>query len=179
MITNKPYSEYELKLAADAYAQSHPRIAATFNEYIALHKKAANIASENIEIRIALENMLNMFNMVMRDGNHAASFYSSECIKAMNEAPIAAKQAIGMQSATNKWINTSLLNAKKQGVNFAASRLLAAWRSGFINKPEKDVLDIAIMILSATSELTTAPDDALSGVYARQVLGEYGLSMPE
>lgn len=55
MITNKPYSKYEMQLAADAYAQTHPRIAATFLAYVELINKLEMIIHGNNEIKATIE----------------------------------------------------------------------------------------------------------------------------
>lgn len=50
--------------------------------------------STECEVLVALERMLSMHNMMMAKVNHAASFYSADCLREMNEAPSQAAKAI-------------------------------------------------------------------------------------
>lgn len=63
--------------------------------------------------------------------------------------------------------------ARIQGINFAASRLCAAFMAGFIDKPVPEVADVVRMILSAKDEVVkNAAPEGLSGEYAEKVLNE-------
>ena len=42
----------------------------------------------------ALRGMTLMHNLMMKQVNHGASFYQSDCLQAMNEAPIKATEAL-------------------------------------------------------------------------------------
>lgn len=65
---------------------------------------------------------------------------------------------------------------RNEGINFAASRLAAAYNHGFIDKPLGEVGDIVRMILTAKEDLANdiAPAaDGLSGEYAEKALKEW------
>ncbi|EGL1083225.1 Eae protein [Salmonella enterica subsp. enterica serovar Oranienburg] len=66
-------------------------------------------------------------------------------------------------------------SARNEGINYAASRLAAAFNHGFLNKPVSEVLDVTRMILSAKEELANElhPIDGLSGEYAEKSLEEW------
>jgi hypothetical protein len=63
-----------------------------------------------------------------------------------------------------------------QGINFAASRLAAAFNHGFVDKPLAAVGDVVRMILDAKTDLTNGSltaADGLSGEYAEQALNDW------
>lgn len=61
---------------------------------------------------------------------------------------------------------------RAEGINFTANRLLAAYDHGFLNKPAKEVADVANMILSAIDELPNATPEDLTDSYSKQSLAE-------
>lgn len=65
-----------------------------------------------------------------------------------------------------------------EGINFAASRIAAAYNNGFIDKPLEDVDDVVRAILSAKGELgNNLPEDGLSGEYAEKSLIEFAAQL--
>ncbi|EEI9212093.1 hypothetical protein Q6Z19_001509 [Salmonella enterica] len=66
-------------------------------------------------------------------------------------------------------------SARNEGINYAASRLAAAFNHGFLDKPVSEVFDVTRMILSAKEELANEPHpiDGLSGEYAEKSLEEW------
>ncbi|EKH2476543.1 Eae protein [Salmonella enterica] len=67
-------------------------------------------------------------------------------------------------------------SARNEGINYAASRLAAAFNHGFLDKPVSEVLDVTRMILSAKEDLANNPlpaDDGLSGEYAEKAIEEW------
>ncbi|ECA0164004.1 hypothetical protein EIK88_22960 [Salmonella enterica subsp. enterica serovar Ohio] len=67
-------------------------------------------------------------------------------------------------------------SARNEGINYAASRLAAAFNHGFLDKPVSEVLDVTRMILSAKEDLANNPlptDDGLSGEYAEKSIEEW------
>ncbi|EGL9543358.1 hypothetical protein IMA81_004688, partial [Salmonella enterica] len=67
-------------------------------------------------------------------------------------------------------------SARNEGINYAASRLAAAFNHGFLDKPASEVLDVTRMILSAKEDLANNPlpaDDGLSGEYAEKSIEEW------
>ncbi|MDV5356511.1 hypothetical protein QM201_16680 [Enterobacter asburiae] len=63
---------------------------------------------------------------------------------------------------------------RAEGINFAASRLAAAYNHGFIDKPLAEVGDVVRMILTAKEDLANnPPSDGLSGQYAEIALAEW------
>lgn len=65
--------------------------------------------------------------------------------------------------------------ARNEGINYAASRLAAAFNHGFVDKPLSEVYDVVRMILDTKEELansTLPAADGLSGEYAEKFLAE-------
>ncbi|EDR5597191.1 Eae protein [Salmonella enterica subsp. diarizonae] len=71
-------------------------------------------------------------------------------------------------------------SARNEGINYAASRLAAAFNHGFLDKPVSEVLDVTRMILSAKEDLANDPlpaDDGLSGEYAEKSIEEWAAQL--
>ncbi|QXX11649.1 hypothetical protein JMJ86_07060 [Salmonella enterica subsp. salamae] len=78
--------------------------------------------------------------------------------------------------ATDVFLAEVRASARNEGINYAASRLAAAFNHGFIDKPVSEVLDVTRMILSAKEDLANDPlpaDDGLSGEYAEKAIEEW------
>lgn len=65
---------------------------------------------------------------------------------------------------------------RAEGINYAASRLAAAYNHGFVDKPLAEVFDVVRMILTAKEDMANdpaLPADGLSGEYAEKTLEEW------
>lgn len=62
--------------------------------------------------------------------------------------------------------------ARAEGINFTANRMLAAWDAGFIDSPAKEVIDVARMILSAADMLKDATEGDFSRKFADEIMAE-------
>ncbi|HFF8549413.1 TPA: DUF4752 domain-containing protein [Kluyvera cryocrescens] len=68
--------------------------------------------------------------------------------------------------------------ARNEGINYAASRLAAAFNHGFVDKPLAEVYDVVRMILTAKEDLANDPAaDGLSGEYAERSLAEFAAQL--
>ncbi|EDW0818439.1 hypothetical protein TL53_21355 [Salmonella enterica subsp. enterica] len=79
-------------------------------------------------------------------------------------------------TATDAFLAEVRANARNEGINYAASRLAAAFNHGFLDKPVSEFLDVTRMILSAKESLANNPlpaDDGLSGEYAEKAIEEW------
>lgn len=82
--------------------------------------------------------------------------------------------------ATDVFLAEVQASARNEGINYAASRLAAAFNHGFINKPVSEALDVTRMILSAKEDLANDPlpaDDGLSGEYAEKSIEEWAAQL--
>ncbi|EPX3025699.1 hypothetical protein ACWYOR_003914 [Salmonella enterica subsp. enterica serovar Chester] len=82
--------------------------------------------------------------------------------------------------ATDAFLAEVRASARNEGINYAASRLSAAFNHGFLDKPVSEVLDVTRMILSAKEDLANNPlpaDDGLSGEYAEKSIEEWAAQL--
>lgn len=76
--------------------------------------------------------------------------------------------------ATDRIVAGIKADGRAEGINFAASRLAAAFNHGFVDKPMAEVFDVVRMILTAKEDLSNNPaEDGLSGEYAEKSLAEW------
>lgn len=71
-------------------------------------------------------------------------------------------------------------SARNEGINYAASRLAAAFNHGFVDKPLAEVCDVVRMILDTKEELansTLPAADGISGEYAEKFLAEFSAQL--
>lgn len=78
-----------------------------------------------------------------------------------------------------KATDAAIAALRAEGIHFTANRLLAAYDHGFINKPAKEVADVARMIITAIDELPTATPEDLTDSYSKQSLAEIARQLRE
>lgn len=84
--------------------------------------------------------------------------------------------------ATDTYLAGIKAEGRAEGINFAASRLAAAFNHGFVDKPMAEVGDVVRMILTAKEDLANDPAlpvDGLSGEYAEKSLAEWEAELRE
>ncbi|HFS7474898.1 TPA: hypothetical protein ACH1PF_002475 [Enterobacter cloacae] len=82
--------------------------------------------------------------------------------------------------ATDAFLAEVRAQARNEGINYAASRLAAAFNHGFVDKPLTEVCDVVRMILDTKEELansTLPAADGLSGEYAEKLLEEFAAQL--
>ncbi|ECE7085405.1 hypothetical protein AHW80_08185 [Salmonella enterica subsp. enterica] len=82
--------------------------------------------------------------------------------------------------ATDAFLAGVRASARNEGINYAASRLAAAFNHGFLDKPVSEVLDVTRMILSAKEDLANdslPAADGLSGEYAEKAIEEWAAQL--
>lgn len=76
--------------------------------------------------------------------------------------------------ATDRIVAGIKADGRVEGINFAASRLAAAFNHGFVDKPMAEVYDVVRMILTAKEDLASNhAEDGLSGEYAEKSMTEW------
>lgn len=119
-----------------------------YEDYLAL-------AAENVEM-----NKFIAQSCYVQAGENASWF---PAIDHAPETPTTARIVAGLKA-----------DGRVEGVNFAASRLAAAFNHGFVDKPMAEVFDVVRMILTAKEDLANNPaEDGLSGEYAEKSLAEW------
>ncbi|WP_238085274.1 hypothetical protein [Pseudescherichia vulneris] len=73
-------------------------------------------------------------------------------------------------TATDAWQRELQQKARAEGIYFTANRLLAAWEHGFIDSPDREVADVASMILSAVEMLPDATEGDFNREFADEML---------
>lgn len=82
--------------------------------------------------------------------------------------------------ATDAFLAEVRASARNEGINYAASRLAAAFNHGFVDKPLAEVCDVVRMILDTKEELaksTLPAADGISGEYAEEFLAEFAAQL--
>lgn len=80
--------------------------------------------------------------------------------------------------STDAYLAEVRAHARNEGINYAASRLAAAFNHGFVDKPLAEVYDVVRMILTAKEDLANDPAaDGLSGEYAEKSLVEFAAQL--
>lgn len=140
----------------------------------AMEAKCAALAAENA----ALKNPDNW--LAQSDYGYEAAEVSRGNGSSGDEALYAGMVAIINRittPATDAWVNEQRAVYRAEGINFAAARLAAAFNHGFVDKPTAEVYDVVKSILEAKEELSSAPEDGLSGEYAKQALNDWAAQL--
>lgn len=84
---------------------------------------------------------------------------------------------VGSMPATDAAINKIKTQGRIESTCFTANRLLAAFEHGFIDKPEKEVADMALMILESAKYMPSAQPEEFTKTYSDQVLTRIAASL--
>ncbi|EBC7111104.1 hypothetical protein PK12_003592 [Salmonella enterica subsp. enterica] len=143
------------------------------SDYAELEEKCAALAAENELARKAVQ----AFCDVVGDNTEVIS---EEVGRDGVLVILEAMKATGNMPATDAFLAEVRASARNEGINYAASRLAAAFNHGFLDKPVSEVLDVTRMILSAKEDLSNDPlpaDDGLSGEYAEKSIEEWAAQL--
>ncbi|WP_145517655.1 hypothetical protein [Yersinia mollaretii] len=80
-------------------------------------------------------------------------------------------------TATTRALNEIKAQSRIESTYFTANRLLAAFEHGFIDKPEKEVADIALMILESAKYMPSAQPEEFTKTYSDQVLARIAANL--
>lgn len=84
--------------------------------------------------------------------------------------------------ATDAFLVEVRAQARNEGINYAGSRIAAAFNHGFVDKPLTEVCDVVRMILDTKEELANSTQpaaDGLSGEYAEKFLEDSAAQLRE
>jgi len=152
------------------YEQLEQQLAAVVaeNEKQQTHSEA--LAVDNAALREVVERMVNQFAM-------SGISPEEKSINPAKSLMFDAKSALFMP-ATDAYLAEVRAHARNEGINYAASRLAAAFNHGFVDKPLAEVYDVVRMILTAKEDLANDPAaDGLSGEYAEKSLVEFAAQL--
>ncbi|ENJ5589097.1 Eae protein [Salmonella enterica subsp. arizonae] len=144
------------------------------SDYAELEAKSAALAAENETLKYQEPKLAAMMSCL-------DAFYADEDVpeRAMMAAYNILRKSVGTP-ATDAFLAEMRTSARNEGINYAASRLAAAFNHGFLDKPVSEVLDVTRMILSTKEDLANDPlpaDDGLSGEYAEKSIEEWAAQL--
>lgn len=143
-------------------------------KYLELAKAYQQLAAENVALKQAAE-FATASDMWIEQADGMLDYRYHEwyvdVLKTAMETP-----------ATDRIYAVIKADGRAEGINFAASRLAAAFNHGFVDKPMAEVFDVVRMILTAKEDLANDPvlaADGLSGEYAEKALAEWEIELRE
>lgn len=146
-------------------------------KYLELAKSYKQLAAENVALKASIP-PLKMINDVTDSWDDVS--LAEEV--GFNRAISAIMKNIPETPATDRIVAGIKADGRAEGINFAASRLAAAFNHGHVDKPMAEVGDVVRMILTAKEDLANdpaLPADALSGEYAEKSLAEWEAALRE
>ncbi|AAW70514.1 hypothetical protein HTY75_004686 [Salmonella enterica] len=172
LVLASDYAELEAKCAA--LAADNDKAMESLKQGDAVvklaHEKFSVLAAENETLKYQEPKLAAMMSCL-------DAFYAEDDVpeRAMMAAYNILRKSVGTP-ATDAFLAEVRASARNEGINYAASRLAAAFNHGFLDKPVSEVLDVTRMILSAKEDLANNPlpaDDGLSGEYAEKSIEEW------
>ncbi|HFD3785271.1 TPA: hypothetical protein ACF3S5_001150 [Klebsiella pneumoniae] len=142
-----------------------------------LAEQNAQLAAENVALKNAFgpgDSVLNFLTIALRHTTYDQID--------LDDVSLAFKMSLPETPATDACLAGIKADGRAEGINFAASRLAAAFNHGFVDKPMAEVFDVVRMILTAKEDLANDPvlaADGLSGEYAEKSLAEWEAALSE
>lgn len=148
-------------------------------KFLKLAKAFKQLAAENVALKSAVTKQIELRSEIKKAGRppHADFWVQSIC-----EAEDRVSKALNGTPATDRIVAGIKADGRAEGINFAASRLAAAFNHGFVDKPMAEVGDVVRMILDAKADLANSQipaEDGLSGEYAEKSLAEWEAELRE
>lgn len=160
--------------------------------YEELQLQMAQVVAENAGLKQALEYAINPDNQpeyhdlgmgcgvedhgYQRNGYSACAYGWESAMERVYSEVI--PEALPETPATDAYLAEVRAQARNEGINYAASRLAAAFNHGFVDKPLAEVYDVVRMILTTKEDLANDPAaDGLSGEYAEKSLVEFAAQL--
>lgn len=143
-------------------------------KYLKVAKLCVQLYAENVALKTKA-------NEVLRESAYVYSHYN-RMVERLDGESVDGQTLHELQTllsetlATDAYLAGIKADGRVEGINFAASRLAAAFNHGFVDKPMAEVGDMVRMILDAKADLANSPippEDGLSGEYAEKSLAEW------
>lgn len=162
-----PFTERVLHASDDGEYVKH-------EDYAALEARCAALAAENARLKQDTPDLQTMMSAL-------DAFFADEEVpeRAMLAAYNILRGAVETP-ATDAFLAEVREQSRNKGINYAASRLAAAFNHGFVDKPLAEVYDVVRMIMTAKEDLANDPlpaADGLSGEYAEKSLEEFAAQL--
>ncbi|EBO4790461.1 Eae-like protein [Salmonella enterica] len=178
--TNEPDGRY---VTYEDYSASEARCAALsaklrmINDLTEAAEQANKLAQEAVETLVQERNALAAENSALKKSEAEFNEY---CRRECEDVGDTWVDDFTETPATDAFLAEVRASARNEGINYAASRLAAAFNHGFLDKPVSEVLDVTRMILSAKEDLSNDPlpaADGLSGEYAEKAIEEWATQL--
>lgn len=151
-------------------------------KYLKIAKLCVQLAAENVALKdINSWCKTDAFKNMYREFKTAEAIGCSD-VDCMHDAMLVAIMHAPATPVTDRIVAGIKADGRAEGINFAASRLAAAFNHGFVDKPMAEVGDVVRMILTAKEDLANDPvlaADGLSGEYAEKSLAEWEAELRE
>lgn len=134
------------------------------------------------DLATQLEVQLARGNALAEENAGLNVFIEEECFVYSSDTPepIDANDCKPETKVTDAFLAEVRASTRNEGINYAASRLAAAFNHGFVDKPLAEVCDVVRMILDTKEELansTLPAADGISGEYAEKFLAEFAAQL--
>ncbi|EOJ6089111.1 hypothetical protein M5R35_20830 [Klebsiella michiganensis] len=149
-------------------------------KFLKLAKAYKQLAAENVGLKTKANEVLREAAYVYSHYNRMVEHLDGESVdgQTLHELQTLLSETL----ATDAYLAGIKADGRVEGINFAASRLAAAFNHGFVDKPMTEVGDMVRMILDAKADLANSPippEDGLSGEYAEKSLAEWEATLRE
>lgn len=170
----KAYADKEAESVAQALTFEKCRELSGCPAGVDLQDWVKQLAAENVQVRKRHRFIRALAVSILEHsgGRHdwrGAMEDASDLVKTVDEV-------YSNTPATDRIVAGIKADGRAEGINFAASRLAAAFNHGHVDKPMAEVGDVVRMILTAKEDLANDPvlaADGLSGEYAEKSLAEW------
>ncbi|MGH6422053.1 hypothetical protein ACRFPP_18270 [Klebsiella michiganensis] len=149
-------------------------------KFLKLAKAFKQLAAENVALKTKANEVLREAAYVYSHYNRMVEHLDGESVDGQTLHELQA--LLSETLATDAYLAGIKADGRVEGINFAASRLAAAFNHGFVDKPMAEVGDMVRMILDAKADLANSPippEDGLSGEYAEKSLAEWEATLRE
>ncbi|HEE0352008.1 TPA: hypothetical protein R6286_000770 [Klebsiella pneumoniae] len=148
-------------------------------KFLKLAKAYQQLAAENVALKSFGGTLHEIKSSLVGGGHGHMAKADMQAQSAVMDVIFDAFDAIETP-ATDRIVAGIKADGRAEGINFAASRLAAAFNHGFVDKPMAEVGDVVRMILTAKEDLANDPAaDGLSGEYAEKSLAEWEAALRE
>ncbi|HGV3958093.1 TPA: hypothetical protein ACNG1K_002595 [Klebsiella pneumoniae] len=150
-------------------------------KFLKLAKAYQQLAAENVALKSFGGTLHEIKSSLVGGGHGHMAKADMQAQSAVMDVIFDAFDAIETP-ATDRIVAGIKADGRAEGINFAASRLAAAFNHGFVDKPMAEVGDVVRMILTAKEDLAKDPvlaADGLSGEYAEKSLAEWEAALSD
>ncbi|MEQ9723963.1 hypothetical protein ABQG65_22810 [Yersinia alsatica] len=142
-----------------------------FDAIIIKDEKRKTVAAEGMLLRTAARDMLSGWKEIRRSGGES-EIYGIGWDRSQSAVELALNTP-----ATDAALNEIKAKSRIEAANFIANQLLAAFESGFVDKPAKEVADVARMILTSIEFMQNALPEEFTNEYSELVLNRIAASL--